>query len=107
MQEKVERIAFDLGIDPEDLQKAIDKTKIIPKTKYLSIGKCKPVMISGFKHLLPLYKEAIDKINSDENFRVLNQLAAREGIEEVEDFIEKMNNYPEYRTKILRKYKIQ
>lgn len=107
MQEKVERIALDLGIDPEDLQKAIDKTKIIPKTKYLSIGKCKPVMISGFKHLLPLYKEAIDKINSDENLRVLNQLAAREGVDDVDGFITRMNTDSEYRTLVLRKYKIE
>lgn len=106
MQEKVEQIAYDLGIDPEDLQKAIDKTRLIPKTKYLSLGKCKPVMISGFKHLLPLYKEAIDQINSNENLRVLNQLAAREGLtEEIDVFIHKMENEPDYRTMILNKYK--
>lgn len=107
MNEEIIKMADQLGINPEDLKKAIEKTKTVSKTKYLLLGKCKPLMVSGIKHLLPLYREAINNINQSENERVFNQLAAREGIEEVEDFIEKMNNYPEYRTKILRKYKIQ
>lgn len=106
MEQKIINIADDLGVSPENLKEAIEKNKTISKRKYVVLGKSNIMTISGFKHLLPLYREKINEINEAENLRIFKQLAAREGVEIVEDFIEKMNTDAEYRTRILRKYKV-
>lgn len=80
--------------------------KAIYKRKWYLIGKAARLNISGFRSLLPLYREAINKINTDENERMFNQIAAREGINEIEAFINRMNTDAVYRTEILKKYKI-
>lgn len=77
------------------------------KRKYIAIGTTKKLTISGYKHLLPLYREKINEINEAENLRVFNQLAAREGVDDVDGFITRMNTDSEYRTLVLRKYKIE
>lgn len=79
---------------------------VLKKSKWVAVGKTSRLNIAGFKHLLPLYREAINKINTAENERMFNQLAAREGINEIESFINRMNTDAVYRTEILRKYKI-
>lgn len=106
MKNNIENIAAELGIDSESLHEAIEKNKTISKRKYIVLGKSEVVTLSGFKHLLPLYREAINKINNDENERMFNQIAAREGINEIEAFINRMNTDAVYRTEILKKYKI-
>jgi len=103
----IDKIAMELGVSPEDLQKAIDSSKKKSKTKYIALGKSKIMTISGFKHLLPLYRKEIDNINERENKRMFEQLAAREGENCVDEFTQKMNNNAEYRSDILRKYKIE
>ena len=77
------------------------------KRKYIAMGTTHKLTISGYKSLLPLYREEINKINEAENLRVFNQLAAREGVDNVDVFIDQMNKDAEYRTRILRKYKIE
>lgn len=79
---------------------------VLKKSKWIMLGKTERLNIAGFKHRLPLYRKAIDKINTDENERMFNQIAAREGINEIEAFINRMNTDAIYRTEILRKYKI-
>lgn len=106
MKNNIDNIAADLGIDSESLHEAIENNKIISKRKYVVLGKSEVVTLSGFRSLLPLYREAINKINTDENERMFNQIAAREGVNEVEAFINRMNTDAVYRTEILRKYKI-
>lgn len=76
------------------------------RNKWVVIGHAQRMNISGFKHLLPLYRKAINNINTDENKRMFEQIAAREGIENVDEFIDKMHNDSEYRNAILGKYKI-
>lgn len=107
MKNNIENIASDLGIESEVLKEAIEKNKTISKRKYIVLGKSNIMTISGFKHLLPLYREEINKINESENLRVFNQLAAREGVDDVDGFITRMNTDSEYRTLVLRKYKIE
>ena len=78
---------------------------VLKKSKWVVLGKTDRINVAGFKHLLPLYREAINKINTEENERVFNQIAAR-GVNEIEAFINRMNTDAVYRTEILKKYKI-
>ncbi len=81
--------------------------KNIYKRKHMALGKTDRINIAGYKHLLPLYRKEIDKINESENKRMFEQLAAREGAFCIDEFIERMNKDAEFRSEILRKYKIE
>ena len=40
---------------------------VLKKSKWIMLGKTERLNIAGFKHRLHLYREAIHKINDDEN----------------------------------------